>query len=431
MKVTARILTGVVCLAAISYVHGQEAVRDDWFKVAVEAFVEWTDNRDSVSERQAFGDDTGRFDYKKTDNVKYGIGPILSLRKDYRRAAVRGEYQPMFTWWSNPRIGKSEFELTHRAYGELSFNSGERTEWHIRDSFKYLDDPRIYMGSEEYPLDPNDKTIRRENSHFDNHLSGGFRHSLSRQLYTTADAFWRVKRYDDTLLADNGDEDAYGVLVSLMRQHSAYLSYGVTAGYESYDRENVYDLEMGVESLTVGVGAKYKVDKHVDLTARAGYEFVEHESDEIKDRNFPTDTLIQLDIIPTRRSRAVVGARYRVTEGHVYPYVSQERMTFFSSWNYRMTATLSSTLRFDYSQGKYEEKYTNRDTPDSAYYSKINIEKGKRDGDRDELYFYAGLNYKWSEKLTVTGYYSYEDVDSDVDESFKRNTVGVRAKYVF
>lgn len=399
-------------------------MRDDWVSFSLEAFGEWNDNRDSVSDSQGQDEVDARFDYEKTDNMKFGIGPMIHFYRSYKGSHLRAEYGPMYQWWQNPRIGQTKTEWTHQAYAELRHNTGERMDLHVRDSLKYIDDPDLYMGSEEAPFDPSDDRLTEENSHLDNRLSGGLRYRLSQRLYTDVDSYWRVKRFDDPYLADNGDEDSFGASIYTWIQQTALFSYGVTLGYDSYDRESVDDLPMGLETYTIGLGGRYRVNKYVDVSASYGYESAIHENEEIPDRDYPTDTKLEFGITPNARARMVAGVRLSVVEGYVYPYVSQDLTAFYSSLSYRHTAKLSTTLRLDYRQCDYEEKYTNPETPDDAFY-------GSRDGTRDELFARVGVNYRWNDKLVLTGYYSHEDIDSDVTDSYARNTIGARVRYEF
>lgn len=436
MRLSARVALGTACALVWSAVsaQGEEVDRDDWVAFSLDAFGEWSDNRDSVS-----GDRPGpevavddRFDYEKTDVVKLGIGPGIQLFRGFRGSHVRAEYGPAFQWWDDPRVGQTKTELTHQAYGEVFYNTGVRADSYLRDSFKYMDDPDLYMGSEELTVSPGDAHLTEENSHIDNRLSAGGRYRLAKRTYADMDANWHVTRYDDPLLADDGDEDGYDLKLGISRQHTAFLGFGVSANYSAYDRENIDDLPLGVESASIGVGARYKASKQVDISANYGYQFAWHENDEIDDRDYPTETRIEVAVIPTIRSRLVAGVEMSVVEAYVYPYVSQDRTAVYSSLTYQHTPQLTSTYRVDYRLCSYEERYTNPETPDDAFAGAAATRPdGSRDGDRNEIFVRLGLNYRWTDKLTLTCYYSHEDIDSDVNESYAKNTLGVRGRYEF
>ncbi len=57
--------------------------------------------------------------------------------------------------------------------------------------------------------------------------------------------------------------------------------------------------------------------------------------------------------------------------------------------------------------------------------------RGARDGTRNDLFLRFGVNFRWNEHLTLSGYYSFEDVDSEVSDSYSANIVGARASYRF
>jgi len=413
-----------LALVSITKAQDDTIVRDDWIKFSIQAFVERDDNRDGVPSHYEREGNVGPSRYRKTSWTKYGIGPGIHFYRDNRGTSLKFEYTPIYQWWDNPRVGRRRSEWTHHAFGEIKFNSGERTEVYVRDSFKYIDDPNIYMGGEEPDFDPNNKHLREENSHYDNRFSAGMQYRLSQRVYSRLDGYWRVRRYDDDDLAAVGDEDDWGVSLYTFRQETAMFNYGITLAYTNYDRDNIYDLEMGLETYSIGIGAGYKANKYIDLLASYGYERAVHEDSEISDRNYPTETKIEARIRPDNKSRVVLGVKLDVDEGYVFPYVSQERISFYSMLTYVHTPRLSTSYRLDYRNCDYKVKYSNPSAPDAAYYK-------KRDGSRDEIFARVAVNYRWNDALTLSAYYSYEDIDSKVTTSYKRNTIGARVKYEF
>ncbi len=419
---------------AIPLLHSgaTETRRDDGFRFSLDVFGEWTDNRDSVSGDRPAEGERKRFEHEKTDDFTFGVTPRVSFLRDLRLGQFRVEYAPTYRWWENPRVGQRKTELTHELYTELKYRTGGRTDLLLYNNFKYIDDADFYMGSDEAPVDPGARRLTEENSHYDNRLAGNLIYTLSERLFADAGAYWRIRRFDETFLADNGDEDEYGLTLGLSRQHSAALSYGINLRYAWFERESPDDLEMGVETLTLGANARYRFNKYIDASAWYGYQFAWHESDEIDDRDYPTDLRLELNITPAARAKLLAGVRTRITEGYVYPYVSQELLAFYSALTYRHTSRLSSTVRVEYRTTDYEERYTDPDTPDSAFGGKAaSRPRGNRDGSRDELFLRVGMNYRLLSDLLLSVYYSHTDVDSDVNTPFSRNVIGARAKYEF
>ncbi len=412
--------------------RASETRRDDGIRLSLDVFGEWTDNRDSVSgERPAEGE-RKQFEYRKTDAFTLGVTPRIGVLRDFQLGQFRLEYAPTYRWWENPRVGQRKTELTHELYTELKYRTGGRTDLLLYNTFKYIDDTDLYMGSDEAPVDPEARRLTEENSHYDNRLTGALTYAISQRFSANAGGYWRIRRFDETLLADNGDEDEFGLTLGLSRQHSAELSYGLNLRYEWFDRESPDDLEMGVEALTLGANVHYRINKFVDAAAWYGYQFVWHENDGIDDRDYPTDLRLELNITPAARARMVAGVRTRITEGYVYPYVSQDLVALYSALTYRHTSRLSSTLRVEYRTTEYEERYTDPDTPDGAFGGRAaSRPRGERDGSRDELFVRVGLNYRLLSQLLLSAYYSHTDVDSEVNTSYSRNVIGARAKYEF
>ncbi len=424
--------TALALAIPTSRVHADQVRRDDGFRLTLDVFGEWTDNRDSVSGERPPEGERKRFEYEKTDAFTLGVNPRLSFRRDLQLGQFRVEYGPTYRWWENPRVGQRRTELTHELYTELKYRTGGRTDLLLYNNFKYIDDADLYMGSDEAPVDPEARRLTEENSHYDNRLTGQLSYRLTERLSAEAGAYWRIRRYDETFLADNGDEDEFGLTLAGWRQHSAQLSYGLNLRYAWFDRESPDDLELGMETLTLGANVRYRVNKYVDASAWYGYEFVWHESDEIDDREYPADMRIELGITPDVRARMVAGLSMRVTESYVHPYVSQELLALYSSLSYQHTSRLSSTVRVEYRTTDYEERYTDPRTPDGAFGgSAASRPRGERDGERNELFFRVGVNYRLLSQLMLSAYYSHTDVDSDVNTSYSRNVIGARARYEF
>jgi len=429
---------GLALAAAIMPVLAQASQTDPETVVfSLTAFGEWHDNRNNVSGDTPEEPVEG-MEYGKQDAIKLGIGPGIRIQRRSGNTEFSLGYYPMYQWWDDAEVGQVESELTHDASATLRYRSAERLDLSLVDTLKYNDDPDLYLGEGlDFPEDT-DRRLRTSNSHFENEASAGLRYRLRQRVFMTLDGSWRIRRYDEEEIARRGDEDEMGVSLGLSYQQTPFLSYGLFASHNLFDRESDVLLEsgeempMGLDWTSVGLSASYRLSEGATLTGRYGYQYVRYENDDIDDREYPTDAQVELRYEPFRRAQLILGGRLTVQEGYDYPYVDQELRAVYASLAYHHTARLTSTCRAEYRSSEYEEQYTHPTTPDGSFRSEA-AEKpsGGRDGTRNDLFLRVGLNFRWNEKLTLSGYYSFEDVDSEVSDSYSANIVGARASYRF
>ena len=76
----------------------------------------------------------------------------------------------------------------------------------------------------------------------------------------------------------------------------------------------------------------------------------------------------------------------------------------------------------------YEKDDIDPDAFDHDYYREAFEDK---DAGRDSIWVRVSAAYEFTEDLTASVFYSYEDVDSDIDAGYTENVVGVSATYDF
>lgn len=437
MNISARSLVGVALALVVQMAGAQGLVREDTLSFSLVVYGEWTDNRDGVS-----GDlpenPVEDYDYSKQDGFKVGIGPGIVFFRQSGKTEWYVRYHPMYQWWDEVSVGQTQEELTHEASVELRFESGGRLDVSMDNRFKYIDDPDRYEGDEVDLPDIENRRFDTSSRHYDNRLGGDVRYALAPRWYSTLDSYWQIIRYDEEDMAEDSDEDKAGAEIGLTFQQTPLLGYGVQVAFDTYDRKTLDTQEdggkvpMGYDSASIGVGGRYKLNKVTSFNANYGYQYVWHENEEIDDREYPTDAKFEMTLLPSERIQVLLGGTFGVTEGYVYPYVTQDKKAYYANLSYRHTPRLSSTYRLEYRNISFEERYADPETPDEDFYGEAASKpRGERDGVRDELFARVGVNFRWNDGLTLSGYYSFEDVDSEVSDPYSKNIVGIRANYRF
>ena len=119
----------------------------------------------------------------------------------------------------------------------------------------------------------------------------------------------------------------------------------------------------------------------------------------------------------------------------MYPYSSQDNTTLYA--NVTRLVDRKGDLRLvgdaEYRMRTYDVEDVDPDAEDYSSYFADLWEKtgGDGKGDRDSVWLRLSAVYRWSEKLSASVFYTYEDVESDVDMSYTENTVGLSATYRF
>ena len=413
----------VLTLSCVSYAVAAEG--DDPVRFSVDVFAEQNDNRDSVGDpppQFAGRYATAEFPPKKEDQMRLGISPKISIFKKFDNGQLLFRYAPTFQYWDNVRIGDNETEWSHDLFAQYFYKVERHYAFKIEDNFKYIQDGDLYLGSESFDFDPSADRFDDENSHYDNRVGGEVSYFLSEHLIAQVSAYQRMKRYDDEDLSENGDEDEYGASAYIWKEMSDIFDLSLMGVYGSSDEENTDDIDKSVDTMTFGVAANYRFSEVAKLFLSYGYEFVMYGNDEFEDQECPTDLKAELDFAFSSRFSTQVGARYGITDSYNYPYASQDLTAIYGIATWRHTPKLSTTYRAEFRSTDYEKKYVDMDT--------ANLEKYP-DGSEDELYLRFGINCLVTPKTKISLYYSYTDVDSDIDDSYDSSTIGARASYEF
>ena len=414
-------ILSVACLTGAATAAFAEIASKDGDKFTVGATVvgEWNDNRDGT-----------RTD--KHDAGKLGVGVRFDYAKQFSWLHVNVAYEPLIRWYLNHDRRETNHEWTHDALVTVKNEPDQRLHFMIQDNFKYIDDNNVYSdldGNERMSLRYG-KGMSYDDNAADNRLSGRLKYLLSEKFFVTGGASWRFLRYENDIASQYSDEDSLKLTAGIWRQMSSTISLGVSGGYGWYDQESpVYD--EGMEIATLGLSLNWEIVDRLSADFSWHYQHIMYDADELKDREFPFDFDLNLFYRAGAHSVVNLGYYQRVDQGENYPYASQRKYCVFASLNQQHSDRLSTSLRAEYRLGKYSSKDVQWAISDDEDFEGRAASRANRKGDDKTFVARATLSYWVNEDFRITAYYAWQNVNSEVNRSYVRNTVGARLTYNF
>lgn len=355
----------------------------------------------SVRSGGVFTDNRDGLESGKESNLDIFIEP----RADYRlrngdRTMLDLAILPMLKWHSNPRTSaeggaQNDTELFGTAALELMHQLSPRVTLSLGDAITYNDDPQIDNGG---------ANVRSSYSHIWNTAHGGVDADLSETLATGVKAAYALKRYTESVVAEDEDED---ILTG-----EAYLKYKMGSGYNllglvgaSDFKNNSTTQKRGSQVISAGVGVDKVFNPDYIGKLRAGYQHGEYDNADLDAIDTPSGSA-ELTLRAASATRFRIGANYGLYAPYVRPYSIQTLTAFTGAIDHDiLPGRLTLTLDAQYGSGDYKE------------------EGATLPGGNDDMMM-AGISaiYRMNRTWSLSGGYDYENWDSDVRESFSRNT---------
>lgn len=433
-----------ICVALASMAMGQDEVRPSPIGLSLTVGVKRTDNRDAIPDGYIVKD----VPLDKEEDTEMWFTPTISffheLEGKYR---MRLSYSPSYTYYDNPREGGTDNELSHAVRADLDLYIGGRTEVKISENYWWSGAKDWHYG-EDYVFAP-DELETRNDDYYKNDFVVAVKRTLTADDYLRISGKYNIKRYDEEELALYSDEDEYVFHAELMRRQSRYLSYGLYTEYTAFDRNNgdsadpmggeetVGIVDVGIQYINSGIQIAYDLfgNQQFIFSARTGYNFMWYEADGIDDDSMLGDSVLELLLYQQARTSGRIGMKYGKAYADIFPYSSQKNTTLFASVSRilgkRNKLRLGATL--EYRTRTYELADVDPDAENYDFYQDrlAQMREEGDDGKRDSTGVRLNASYKWTSNFSTSVFYSYENVDSDVDSSYTENTIGVNATLKF
>jgi len=363
----------------------------DPMKFSVSVIGAYTDNRDS----SAIAEST--FDF-------YFQPRIDAVSRWANSSSAVFYYAPAFRFRSDPSIYQNENQLFHDLGLEIRHGLSDLVSVNLSEHFNYTDDPSVQQ---------NGATLRSDASFILNTVSAGLAFQFNPRASLTVSGNNMIKRYSEAEVAKDSDEDSVGGAMSLWGQVSKQVALLAEARITDYSYESSLNLQRGVTTVSVGVGLDSYFSPNFQAGIHGGLQTAEYEDPTLDSASDPYGNLgFVITPVPTTRFKGNLS--YALRNSDVYPFASQKITAFTGGleWD-AVPSTLTLSLAGTVQSGEYSADAL----PGSeALYPT---------GNRDAVVVTGQAVFKIDTATSVALIQSYEDVSSDVSESFTKNSTSL------
>lgn len=395
------------CLLGVCSLPAQEtqpAFRPDTdpVQLGIEASVNYTDNRDCTREKES--------------NVDLLLGPRIDGLFDYQRTLIDLFYVPSVRYRTNPGDDQNESELYHDLGLNANASVSPRFEAWLNEKFNRTDDPAISQ----------EGSVTRTDSSFNlNDLRLGGKYKVSPLTSGMVDAGYRTKFYDDDEVARQADEDAWTGGFSVWQQPTRTLAVFIRGGVIAYRYDDESDVDRGSTEVAGILGVEQVFSAGLRASARAGWGMFEFEDETIDSLGAPLAD-VSLEMLPNPGTKIRANAGYQVRDADVYPFASQEEMSFTATLERDLEGPFRFAVDVSYRSGLYDtdtlsQVYQDRYYNDPAFADYVADLGFDGSGSEDRLQAAVEVAYEFDRMTSVKFRQRFEDVTSDVSETFNRN----------
>ncbi len=385
-------VAAVLCFTSSAFAQGNQQ-QGETVKFSVKAGIEYTDNNESDPDPIA------------EDNISYSISPRVDVYLNGERTLTDFYYQPSLLYRSDPSDIQNDEDIYHILGVALDHKLSRQTTLRLREEFIISDDPEIGEGG----------SVRRDQTHFVNRFSVGAKQEITRNLDVDLRANYNIKRFDEDLVADESDEDRKGLELSFLRTLGKKSGITARVGYQETEfKSSTFNIKRGSEVIVLAAGGEHAVNETLRFGANVGIDLVEHEDEGLGSETEPYfDGNVTLSPTPAVRIKGTLA--HGVRDADVFPFSTQTFTEFRGKADIDASELLSFGGKAIYRQSEYDED----DLPSSASPAQL---FSNASGDETTTVLSAHADYKLGGGSKVRVTQVYEDVDTDVEVSFTKNT---------
>lgn len=356
---------------------------------------DYTDNRDATE-----SDKESTFDFYVT--------PRIDVFADTDRSTLAFFYEPSLRYRENPSDIQNDVELLHNLGVNAYHAMSDQTKLRLLELFNYQDDPSI---------DSDGSPVRDNRTYYLNRLEAGVRHDFS--TLTSGDVFGRytLKRYEDDEASEESDEDRVEGHGLLRRQLSRNMAIRAGGGISLYGYDSAVGIDRDFDVLLGSLGLDKAFSPQVRGGLDVGAQAVEYSDDTIDSEVFPYARAdITISPTPAFRLRGVLG--HGVRESDVYPFASQEYTEFNGGAEVDASKIVTLGLNTTYRVSTYDETERPAGAP-------APLPGASDSGDETTTVVSGNVAWALRDAARLLARQTYEDVDSDVEDSYQKNTTSV------
>ena len=378
-----RLIVAVICV--VSFIYSATAATDDArpvkFSVGTEA--EWTDNRDSDP------------DPNEEDNLDIYLKPRVDLSFANLGTELTGYYVLSFRYRENPSETQNDTLWEHDLEAKLRHAFTPRVRVRVRNKFDLNDDPKVEDGD----------NTRSDLSHIINRLTAGVSYDFLERASLDYDALYRIKRYNKDEGAGVVDEDEMSETLSVSYTFTETLTALLLTKYSIYKFDDEGAENRDFDTILVAFGVDVMFNPNLLGKAQVGWQSADYDDDDLSDNDQPY-ALIGLGGSPEQTTRINVELKHGIRDGDAYPYASQDYTEgrVRAEWDPITALTLAG-------EGTYRHSEYDDETVTAL-----------PEGDEDTIVAQIDVTYRFKDRFSVKLAQRFEDVDSEVDASYTRNS---------
>lgn len=358
---------------------------------SAEVRVESTDNRDS---REA----------NKESNVDVYLSPRIDVVNHGTRLWLDLYYMPHFRYRSSAGDTQNDNELQHDLGLMLKYGVSDRLRLKASERFDMTDDPAVENGGVR---------VRGDQSYLRNYVTAGVNYDVLQSANLDVVGTHRMKRYDEQAVADISDEDEISVEATVRRQMSEVMRLMAYAQYSTFGYQSVDRLSRDFDATVVAGGLEYLLSETCLASILAGWQTRSYDDAQLGNEGMPYAKVS----VTTFGGRTQCGADilHGVRDSDAYPFASQEFTDIRGRISCELTAKVNVRGAATYRLSSYNEEQTPSGTIATDFVK-------ARSGDETTTVIDVGVGYAVTESMSLSVGQRYENVDSDVGETFTKNT---------
>lgn len=393
-------LCGTMVWATTASAQKQAMGGDPWtFGISIRG--DFTDNRDSS-------------EFDAADNFDIYVIPRIDAILDTDRTVFDFFYTPEYRYRTDPSPVQNDYEWYHSLGLHLTHKASDRVNFKLFEKFDYTDDPSVDEGG---------ISLRGDRSYKMNRARLETAIKVARTLEVTPYAANKTKRYDDSDVAAISDEDRtdFGLRAWQILSRTVGLLYEVQGSAFSYDSPE--GILRDFDLLQAGLGVEKVFNPRLRAGVTAGAQLQSFDDNALDDQT-EAYASARVEGHPSPMTTLKVEFERGIRDADAFPFASQLYTEFFSRADWKATSKVNLGLWVTLRRSEYN------DVAPSAAESE-DFERGVAEGNEDTVEAAAELAYAISDQMGVKLSQDYQNVDSEVSQSFDKNTTSLIWSYHF
>jgi hypothetical protein len=395
------LMVGVgICIAFQTSLHAQESGRAvKPIRFSVRALAQATDNRDAVEDDE-------------TDNVDYYLVPKLQLVYQTQSSRLDVHYMPAFRFRTEPGDDQDESTWQHDFGLSASRAVSSRLRLRLDGVVIVQDDPDVEEGG---------ITIRGDQSYVRSVVKAGFNVDLMKYSNLDISVENRIKSYDDDVVADLSDEENTTIALAHRHQMTTTLRSLLTGSYSFYSYDNDDVLDRDFTSGMAAIGLENSFTPKVSGTISVGAQTREYDDDGLDSDTEPyVNASLEGLLGPDTRVGGSLGLGVR--DSDAYPFASQEYTELRAFMDASLSAKFNLRVSAIYRVSTYDaDNIPSAETSAAVAAVSANVDLDSS-ADETTVVGDAQLTFVATENASIFVGVRVEDIDSDVGQSYTKNT---------